>query len=105
MKLNVNSHVTLIHIWFKFHEVLIIGYYFWLILWNLHGFKGYNLCNTLTSLMKLYVHQRLTEIYIYFKFHEIYFKFHEIYFKFHEIWFTVYLVIANYLDFKSIQGL
>ena len=28
-----------------------------------------------------------------------------IYFKFHEIRFRGYLVIANYMDFKSIQGL
>ena len=28
-----------------------------------------------------------------------------IYFKFHEIRFRSYLVIANYMDFKSIQGL
>ena len=25
--------------------------------------------------------------------------------KFHEIWFRVYLVMANYMDFKSIQEL
>ena len=35
--------------------------------------------------------QRLIVIYIYFKFHEIRFR--------------GYLVIANYMDFKSIQGL
>ena len=41
--------------------------------------------------MKLDVLQRLIVIYFYFKFHEIQS--------------TGYLVIANYMDFKSIQGL
>ena len=41
--------------------------------------------------MKLGVLQRLIVIYIYFKFNEIQFG--------------GYLVIANYMDFKSIQGL
>ena len=41
--------------------------------------------------MKLDVLQRLIVIYIYFKFHEIRFR--------------GYLVIANYMDFQSIQGL
>ena len=45
----------------------------------------------LNQSMKLDVHQRLIVIYIYYKFHEI--------------WFRGYLVIANYMDFKSIQGL
>ena len=45
----------------------------------------------LASLMKPDVLQRLRVIYIYFKFHEIQFR--------------GYLVIANYMDFKSIQGL
>ena len=40
---------------------------------------------------ELDVHQRLIVIYIYLKFHEIRFR--------------VYLVIANYMDFKLIQGL
>ena len=41
--------------------------------------------------MKLGVLQRLVVIYFYFKFHEIKFR--------------GYLVTANYMDFKSIQGL
>ena len=41
--------------------------------------------------MKLGVHQHPIVIYIYFKFHDI--------------WFRGYLVIANYLDFNSIQEL
>ena len=44
-----------------------------------------------TSLIKIDMLQRLIVIYIYFKFHEIQFR--------------GYLVMANYLDFKSIQGL
>ena len=45
----------------------------------------------LNRVIKLDVHQYLIVIYIYFKFHKIQFK--------------GYLVIANYMDFKSIQGL
>ena len=41
--------------------------------------------------MALEVHQRLKVIYFYFKFHKIQFR--------------GYLVIVNYMDFKSIQGL
>ena len=41
--------------------------------------------------MKLKLYQRLIVIYIQFKFHEIQFR--------------GYLVMANYMDFKSIQGL
>ena len=41
--------------------------------------------------MKLDMLQRLIVIYFYFKFYEIQFR--------------GYLVIANYMDFKSIQGL
>ena len=44
-----------------------------------------------SSLTKLDVHQCLAVIYIQFKFHEIRFR--------------GYLVIDNYIDFKSIQGL
>ena len=40
--------------------------------------------------MKRDVYQRLIVIYIYYKFHEIRFR--------------GYLVMANYIDFKSIQG-
>ena len=47
--------------------------------------------NTNASLTKLDVHQWLIVIYIYFKFHEIQFR--------------SYLVIANYMDFKSVQEL
>ena len=43
------------------------------------------------SLLKLNVLQCLTVIYFHFKFHKIQF--------------SGYLVIANYMDFKSIQGL
>ena len=61
--------------------------------WTLNQFKGYNSYTAGASLMKRDVHQRLIVIYIY------------TYFKFHEIRFRGYLVMANCMDFQSIQGL
>ena len=60
-------------------------------LWNLNQFKGYNSCITNASLTKLDVHQCLIVMYICSKFHIFRLR--------------GYLVIANYMDFKSIQGI
>ena len=60
-------------------------------IWISNRFKGYNSWTTKASLTKLYVHQCHIVIYIHFMFHKNRFR--------------GYLVIANYMDFKSIQGL
>ena len=49
------------------------------------------LAATEASLMKLGVYQRIIVIYVYFKFHKILF--------------SSYLVMVNFMDFKSIQWL
>ena len=60
---------------------------------NLMDFKSIQCfnCTTGTGTMKHDVHQHLIVIYIYFKFPEIRLR--------------GYLVMSNYMDFKSIQGL
>ena len=58
---------------------------------ELNQFKGYNSCITEASLMKIDLHQHITVIYVYFKFYKNLFG--------------SYLVMANFMDFKSILGL
>ena len=62
----VHSHVILIHIQFKFHDVLVIGYLVMVNFMDCYQFKGYNSYITEASLVKLTVHQRLVVIYIYY---------------------------------------
>ena len=58
---------------------------------DLNQLEGCNSCITVTILTKPDVHQRVIGIYMYFKFHEN--------------MFSSYLVMANFMGFKSIQGL
>ena len=78
------------HIHYRFHEILFIGYPIWLICSFSQQFKGNNLCIIEVILTKLYMQIQVIVIHNQNKFHEILSIGH--------------LAIAHFVDFKSVQG-
>lgn len=84
-KFDVSQQVIVIYIYVSYNSVLIR-----LILWLLNQFKGYNSCSTEASPDTSRTSADYSFMYL---------------FKFYENLFSGYLVVANLMAFKSIQGL